>query len=224
MGFFFGKAKAEKSREERIADFVAFLQSNGVTLREKPALRGILMFSQEYDHFVLKIGRYDTTTLVFGYDPARGKREETPTELFTHPERFAERFVHYELPHMSIYEIDIATIDSPKRRETVLRLLSHLKIEYSQLCERPEYKKYLETSTLVEPTLLAGVRPETNSGMRIYRLYARECIYKLHPEKYPLPFEEYEVHHINGDPMDNDLRNLAIVTKEQHQKIHARTW
>lgn len=35
--------------------------------------------------------------------------------------------------------------------------------------------------------------------------------------------EDWEtVHHINGDKHDNDLRNLFLCTREEHDKAHAR--
>lgn len=34
--------------------------------------------------------------------------------------------------------------------------------------------------------------------------------------------EGQEIHHRNGDPSDNRLENLQVVSKEEHREIHAR--
>lgn len=39
-------------------------------------------------------------------------------------------------------------------------------------------------------------------------------------EKLGRPLEPYEVHHINGNPQNNDLANLEVVQHGEHQKAH----
>lgn len=33
--------------------------------------------------------------------------------------------------------------------------------------------------------------------------------------------EDYEVHHVNGDKLDNRPENLAVLSRDEHQKIHS---
>lgn len=43
-------------------------------------------------------------------------------------------------------------------------------------------------------------------------------VYEYHNGEIP---DGYEVHHIDGDTDNNDISNLALVTKEEHKRIHA---
>lgn len=52
------------------------------------------------------------------------------------------------------------------------------------------------------------------------RKIAYHKLYLKHRGDFPLPFGEYEVHHIDGDKTNNKLENLAILTPEQHIDIH----
>ncbi len=38
----------------------------------------------------------------------------------------------------------------------------------------------------------------------------------------PLSSDEH-IHHINGDPADNSIENLELVSNSEHRKIHAVT-
>ena len=56
----------------------------------------------------------------------------------------------------------------------------------------------------------------------IHRQIAYQKIYLPNREKYPLHFDQYQVHHIDGDKRNNHLSNLLIVTEEQHAKLHGK--
>lgn len=212
MGFF-GKSKEEKANE-----FVNFLKENNIDARLRYFTPSDIRiyFSKEYDSFVLILGECDTEFLILN-------DRNIKTELFLNPDKFAKRYVNYEFPRTR-YSMNIDECGDKKRKEVVLKLLQEIKKNFEIVCSKTEYKKYLEIKEKVEGGASWGVRPETSSGMRLYRLYARECIYDFHREEYDLPFEQYEVHHINGDTLDNDLRNLQIIKKEDHEKIHGRKW
>jgi hypothetical protein len=55
----------------------------------------------------------------------------------------------------------------------------------------------------------------------IHRQIAFNEIYVLNRQKYPLLFEEYIVHHINGDKENFALRNLYLCEQETHKIIHS---
>jgi len=54
----------------------------------------------------------------------------------------------------------------------------------------------------------------------IHRQVAYKYIYSKNRFKYPLPFSEYQVHHIDGNKKNNNYSNLLLLTKVQHEKIH----
>lgn len=60
-------------------------------------------------------------------------------------------------------------------------------------------------------------------GYLIHRKVALNYIYnraKIH--EYPLPFTNYVIHHVNYNKKDNSIRNLRILTVEEHNHIHRR--
>lgn len=44
--------------------------------------------------------------------------------------------------------------------------------------------------------------------------------FQENPEDYDMPFSKYEIHHVDGDKLNNTPDNLEIVTKEEHRRIH----
>ena len=53
-----------------------------------------------------------------------------------------------------------------------------------------------------------------------HRQIAFKYIYQPNRDKYPLPFSQYQVHHIDGNKQNNDLKNLKLVTQDSHEQIH----
>lgn len=63
-----------------------------------------------------------------------------------------------------------------------------------------------------------GYEREHSDAVHRHRAYHH--IYLKDRKKYPLPFEAYEVHHIDGDKTNNKMENLAVLTPEEHDKAH----
>ncbi|RJQ21706.1 hypothetical protein C4580_02000 [Candidatus Woesearchaeota archaeon] len=57
-------------------------------------------------------------------------------------------------------------------------------------------------------------------GKLFHRWYAKKHIYTPNRDKYPLPWEEYDVDHKDGNKRNNDLSNLQILTREEHKRKH----
>ena len=58
-----------------------------------------------------------------------------------------------------------------------------------------------------------------NSGILVHRVIAHKE-YLAHPEKYPLPFGAYTVHHKDGCRTNNRPNNLEILSREEHKELH----
>ena len=54
----------------------------------------------------------------------------------------------------------------------------------------------------------------------IHRNIAYHQIYLRNRDKYPLPFSKYQVHHKDKNKLNNEVSNLQLVTKEEHEEIH----
>ena len=61
---------------------------------------------------------------------------------------------------------------------------------------------------------------ERDTKRLIHRNVAYKEIYLKNREKYPLPFGKYQIHHIDGNKFNNSIKNLLILTREEHKKIH----
>lgn len=54
----------------------------------------------------------------------------------------------------------------------------------------------------------------------MHRQIAYHEIYLKHKAMYPFPFSEYVVHHQDGDKQNNSIKNLIILTREEHNYVH----
>lgn len=85
-----------------------------------------------------------------------------------------------------------------------------------------------KTQVLVMNGEIVQFRKKTDNGYWVNTSKKAGSILYLHREKYKQEFgltEEqikgYEVHHIDGNKDNNDISNLKLLTKEEHQKIHS---
>jgi len=60
---------------------------------------------------------------------------------------------------------------------------------------------------------------EDEDGL-ISRKVAYKEIYLKNRDKYPLPFGKYKVHHIDGEKLNNSVKNLYICIQADHNLIH----
>jgi len=58
----------------------------------------------------------------------------------------------------------------------------------------------------------------------IHRKIAYERIYLKNREKYPLPFSKYVIHHKDGNKTNNEIGNLQIMTREEHENLHKKEY
>lgn len=66
-----------------------------------------------------------------------------------------------------------------------------------------------------------GYKRFKSSGKLVHRYVAYKHIYKKRALfQYPGGFGRYEIHHKNGNKLDNRVDNLQIVTHSEHQRIH----
>lgn len=63
-------------------------------------------------------------------------------------------------------------------------------------------------------------RGEIKHSNLLHRQLAFKYIYQPNKDQYPLPFGQYQVHHIDGNKQNNDIKNLKLVSKESHKEIH----
>ena len=77
---------------------------------------------------------------------------------------------------------------------------------------------YGENNTYIDDK---GYLRYKGSNYLVHRDVAYEEIYRLNTEEeYPLPFREYQVHHIDGNKLNNDYNNLEILTRDEHMEKH----
>ena len=54
----------------------------------------------------------------------------------------------------------------------------------------------------------------------LHRQIAFKEIYQKNRDKYPLLFRQYQVHHKDKNKLNNEVSNLQLVIKEEHELIH----
>ena len=72
-------------------------------------------------------------------------------------------------------------------------------------------KKYLDDK---------GYLKFRNSDRLVHRWVAHKYIYKPNRHLYPKPFSSYIVHHKDGNKLNNDVSNLEILSKPDHEETH----
>jgi len=67
------------------------------------------------------------------------------------------------------------------------------------------------------------LRGNPNIPQLISRQVAEQKIFNKHRKYFAKPFavENYIVHHINTEKLDNSVKNLFICTQEEHSRIHS---
>ena len=86
-----------------------------------------------------------------------------------------------------------------------------------------DYERFSRLSWYVSGPSLSGVR------YAVHALPRWPYTVSLHREILEMPsnktFRPYDVlvHHINGDGLDNRRANLAVVTRSQHSRLHAKS-
>jgi hypothetical protein len=63
-----------------------------------------------------------------------------------------------------------------------------------------------------------GYRRFSDSDKLVHRWVAYKYLYD--PAHYSDPFSYYQIHHIDGNKLNNDMDNLEILTPIEHESIH----
>jgi len=59
-----------------------------------------------------------------------------------------------------------------------------------------------------------------DSHILVHRWMAKKHIWVNDRKKYPLEFKDYQVHHIDGNKLNNEASNLKLLTIREHEQIH----
>lgn len=65
-----------------------------------------------------------------------------------------------------------------------------------------------------------GYRRWAGDGRLVHRGVAYKKIYLPNKDSYPLAFSQYVIHHKDKNKKNNDVSNLQILTREEHERIH----
>lgn len=65
-------------------------------------------------------------------------------------------------------------------------------------------------------------RPRSQHSNLMHRQLAYEEIYLPNRDKYPLPFSSYIIHHKDCRKRNNSIKNLQIMTEEEHEELHRK--
>lgn len=152
---------------------------------------------------------------------------QTPlTEYFDDIEKFAKDYIDYQTYARDINSVYIEDFRKKSVRKKLLQLITLIIKHYESYQNSIQYNIYKKLKDKYVLHMGDDWRSRVGGfdGATFYRIVAKNCIYNLNRKDYPLDFKEYEVHHKNGNKNDDDVRNLTLVTKEQHQEIHGRTW
>ena len=77
-------------------------------------------------------------------------------------------------------------------------------------------KKWLDNSTFIDNH---GYLRDKHNRL-IHRQIAFQQIFRPNRNKYSRPFSDYNVHHIDGNKLNNDIKNLEIILPNQHRDLH----
>ena len=102
-------------------------------------------------------------------------------------------------------------------------ILIYLIFRYIKSTQEPKVENYIQSQwnkpkPNLEYTDKNGYLRNSYNDRLIHREIAYTYIYDIF--EYPKKFSKYQVHHKDGNKQNNNIKNLQIVTKKEHEKIH----
>lgn len=67
-----------------------------------------------------------------------------------------------------------------------------------------------------------GYKRYKDSDKLVHRHIAYKYVYSKERDKYNKPFSSYEIHHKNGNKLDNRKDNLELLLWNQHESEHSQ--